>query len=148
MFGRCICFLIFPGVFPYDYLSKKDKDLLWLVVRLLWRHSNQNQIIEIDILVFFEGVLLTCECFVFPVFLKTLPHLFAYMLFLRPQKENCRSLLSLHFDVVGTGDLILYICHLVTHIFISKVLGIKSWGCFYCNRLCDRFLSLLMGGSN
>ena len=75
--------------------------------------------------------------------------LFAYLLFLSPQKENCTSLLSLHLDVVGTGDLFFfYVCPLVTRIFISKILGIKSSGYFYCDRLCNRLLSLLMGGSN
>ena len=74
--------------------------------------------------------------------------LFAYLLFLSPQKENCTSLLSLHLDVVGTGDFFFYVCPLVTRIFISKILGIKSSGYFYCDRLYDRLLSLLMGGSN
>ena len=35
--------------------------------------------------------------------------LFAYLLFLSPQKENCTSLLSLHLDVVGTGDLFFFL---------------------------------------
>ena len=117
------------------------------ISRSLWRHSNQNQIIEIDILIFFEGVP-PRECFVFPLFLKTFPHLLVYLLFLRPQKENRTSLLSLHFDVVGTGDLFFYAWPLVTRIFFSKILGTKSSGSFYCDRLCDRLLSLLMGGSN
>ena len=82
------------------------------------------------------------------MFLKTFPHLFVYLLFLRPQKENHTSLLSLHFEVVGTGDLFFYVCPLVARIFISKALGIKSSGHCYCDRLCNRLLSLLMGSSN
>ena len=81
-------------------------------------------------------------------FLKTFPHLFAYLLFLHSEKENRTSLSGLHFDVVGTGDLFFYVSPLVTHIFISKILGVKSSGYFYCDRLCNRLLSLLMGGSN
>ena len=50
-------------------------------------------------------IVLTRECFVFPLFLKTFPQLFAYFLFLRPQRESRTILLNLHFYVVGTGDL-------------------------------------------
>ena len=109
----------------YNMSLTRRKDGMRLF-RSLWRHSNQNQIIEIDILIFFEGVP-PRECFVFPLFLKTFPHLLVYLLFLRPQKENRTSLLSLHFDVVGTGDLFFYVCPLVTRTFISKILGIKKF---------------------
>ena len=63
-------------------------------------------------------------------------------------KKKIAQVSSLHFDVVGTGDLFFYVSPLVTRIFISKILGIKSSGYFYCDRLCNRLLSLLMGGSN
>ena len=143
-FARWPTKIVKPALRYNMSLARKDGMRFF---RSLWRHLNQNQIIEIDILIFFEGVP-PRECFVFPLFLKTFPHLLVYLLFLRPQKENRTSLLSLHFDVVGTGDLFFYAWPLVTRIFFSKILGTKSSGSFYCDRLCDRLLSLLMGGSN
>ena len=100
--------------------------------RLSWRHSKSNHTNWYFNFLWRcpSSIVLTREYFVFLLLLKTFPHLFAHLLFLHPQKENRASLWSLHFDVVGTADLIFYVCPLVTRIFISKILDIESSGCF------------------
>ena len=117
--------------------------------RSLWRHSNQNQIIEIDILIFFEGVPLLlyelvnvlCFCSFSKPFLICLP------IVSMPSKR--KSYKSVEFALWCRWYWwLFYFCPLVTRIFISKILSIKSSGYFYCNRLCDRLLSFLIGGSN
>ena len=120
--------------------------------RLLWRHSNQNQIIEIDVLVFFEG---------FPFLLYELVNVFYFRSFWKPF-FICISICCFYnlekkiVEVCWVCTLIwlvleisfFYFCLLVTGTFISKILGIKSSGCFYCDRLCNRLLFLVMGSSN
>lgn len=44
--------------------------------------------------------------------------------------ESLTGLLNLHFDVIGSGDLLFYVYSLVACITILKILVIKRSGCF------------------
>ena len=123
--------------------------------RWLWRHSNQNQIIEIDILIFFEGVPLLLSLLLYQLvnvlyfrsfskpFLICLPICCFYAL--KKKIVQVCWVFTLMWLVLVTYFLRLSFSY--SHI-IPKILVIKSSGYVYCDRLCNRLLSLLMGGSN